>query len=354
MILPRLLVITTFLGATALAGAAIADDNTEPAQALFDRGVEQLEQKRYDQACPKIAESYKLDPRPGTLFTLAECETLRGRPATAVARYEEYLALYATLPPDKKAKQGNRPQEARAQKAALVQDLPQLTLLIPANAPRGLTIKLDGSVISEAARGTAVPVDPGQHVVTTQTPGKALKQITLTIQKREKMSLKLDLSETSPSPLPPSPLVESPPSDLPPSTARSSSRRTGAFMAGGIGAAGVVVGAITGGLMLSKWSTISGNCREQYDDPSTVVCANQAGVDAGNSAKTFGLVSSIGWGVGFAGIGAATVLFLTEPPRPKVQVNNGALSPRTNVRSANDGVLSLRWEGSFVVVRRTW
>src|SRR5579862_9466128 len=90
--------------ATAIALAA------DPAQEAFDRGVAQMEAGRFDLGCPAVEESYKLDPRPGTLFTLAECEASRGRIRSAVKRYDDYLAFWAALPPDKKRK-----QEARAQ-----------------------------------------------------------------------------------------------------------------------------------------------------------------------------------------------------------------------------------------------
>src|SRR6185503_14320298 len=59
------------------------------AGALFDQGVAYMEENRFDRACPAIEVSYWLDARPGTLFTLAECEAERGRLAMAVARYDE-------------------------------------------------------------------------------------------------------------------------------------------------------------------------------------------------------------------------------------------------------------------------
>ena len=85
-------------------------------------------------ACPDIAGSYKLDPYPGTLFAMAECEAAAGRIATAAAHYEEYLALYDSLSPDKKAKQGTRHRDSLAQKATLTPLVPKLTLVLPPNA----------------------------------------------------------------------------------------------------------------------------------------------------------------------------------------------------------------------------
>ena len=79
----------TLLAATLVSSAAwpaLAAGPVDAAKALFDRGVEQLEAGHFNRACPAIEKSYQLDPRPGTLFTLAECEAKRGRLATAVQR----------------------------------------------------------------------------------------------------------------------------------------------------------------------------------------------------------------------------------------------------------------------------
>jgi hypothetical protein len=51
-----------------------AQDAKAAAKALFDRGIDERDAHRYESACPALAESYELDPRPGTLLYLAECE----------------------------------------------------------------------------------------------------------------------------------------------------------------------------------------------------------------------------------------------------------------------------------------
>ena len=51
-----------------------------------------------------VSKAGSITPRPGTLFTLAECETRRGRIATALRRYEQYVSLYPTLAPELKAR----------------------------------------------------------------------------------------------------------------------------------------------------------------------------------------------------------------------------------------------------------
>src|SRR5580704_16022315 len=111
MNLPRLITSSSLLAISFLSIPALAA-GPDDAAVLFDRGVADLEAGRYDAACPAIEQSYKLDPRPGTLFALAECEMKRGHLGAAAARYDQYLALYPTLSADKRAKQGDREKMA--------------------------------------------------------------------------------------------------------------------------------------------------------------------------------------------------------------------------------------------------
>src|SRR4051812_48805392 len=91
MVQPNRLVVACVVGVLTCPSSAAAQI-LDPAEVLFNQGVEDMEAKRFDKACPAIEQSYRLDVRPGTLFALAECEADRGRLATAVARYDEYLA----------------------------------------------------------------------------------------------------------------------------------------------------------------------------------------------------------------------------------------------------------------------
>ncbi len=46
--------------------------------ALFDRGVADMNAGNYAAGCKAIAESQRIDPRPGTLFSLATCHRSLG------------------------------------------------------------------------------------------------------------------------------------------------------------------------------------------------------------------------------------------------------------------------------------
>jgi hypothetical protein len=81
-----------------------AAEDTATAGALFEKGVADMEAKRFASACPAIEESQRIDPRPGTLFTLAECLAGWGKVASAVARYQDYVDLVPLLAPQQQAR----------------------------------------------------------------------------------------------------------------------------------------------------------------------------------------------------------------------------------------------------------
>jgi hypothetical protein len=59
------------------------------AAAQFERGLAAMNGGRYEVACPALAESVRLEPRPGAIFTLAECEAQWGHHASADAHYAD-------------------------------------------------------------------------------------------------------------------------------------------------------------------------------------------------------------------------------------------------------------------------
>jgi hypothetical protein len=95
------------------------------------------------------------------------CEAEWGRIATAASRFGDYLSLHEQLPTAQKVRQGERLKVARARREALLREVPELTLMLPPGAPAGTVVTRDGAVISDAALGLALPLDPGEHVLTT-------------------------------------------------------------------------------------------------------------------------------------------------------------------------------------------
>jgi len=297
------LVLGCLLGASVPCARAQAQD-VGASQTMFDKGVADMQQGRYATACPEIAESLRLDPRAGTLFTLAECYAKAGKTASAVARYQDYLDQYARMTPDQQGKQQDRPQVAERQRSALTPLRPMLTLRLPPGAPADTEVKRDGEVLGGPSLALALPVDPGAHVVTTQISGGAVSSQTITLAAGEKKDVVLVVS-TSPAGAPLAPGAPPQGADEP---GRGNAQRIAGFVIGGVGAVGVIVGAITGGITLSKRSTIKKSC-----DLDSKICKDAASVNDANSAKTTGTISTIGFVAGGVLLAGGIVIVLTAP-----------------------------------------
>ena len=287
-------------------GVAWADG----ADALFDQGLARMESGDYEHGCPKIAESYSLDPRPGVLFTLAECEARRGRLATAVRRYGDYLTLHASLPLDAKKKQGKRDKAAREQVAKLRPLVPELTLILHPNAPRGTLVWRDGVPVPADDLGMAIRLDPGPHQVSLQGPRAPVTQMKVTLERGDKKVLRL-------LPAPPrTPAVDPPlvPPDHAQAPSGASGQRIAGWVTGSLGVAALVVGAIAGGMAVAKKSAVDDNCGVG----GVPAACNHTGKVAADSLKTLGLVSTIGISAGVGAVGVGVVLLATAPKEKAV------------------------------------
>ncbi len=341
-----------------LASAASAGADSDPAETLFDQGIKEMAAGRYDTACPPIEQSYRIDPRLGALFALAECESRRGRIVTAVRRYDEYLAGYAKLPRDKKAKQGDRAQIARRQIDVLRPDLPQLTLVLPREAPKDTVVRCDGAPVDDDTLGAPIPLDPGEHVITTTVSGGALSEVRLKLARGQRMRLVLTLmaapatATKSADPSPGAPAT--PPAAAAAADAHTSSgRRVGAYVAGGVGLVGLAVGGVLGGLALGQKSTVDANCKPTAD-PDTLGCHGE-GYQASRNLQQFGLWSTVGFAAGLAGGVVAIVLIATEPAKPKSNALTGGSRRRaTPTITATAGLLSAGPGTATVGIEGAW
>lgn len=319
--------------------APAAAEDTQDAEALFNFGLAEMEAGRYESGCPALAESHRLEPRPGVLFTLATCEARRGRVATAFARFGAYLALYETLPPEQQERQGTRVTLARKQREKLGSELPLLTLSLPPSTPSRTVVALDGAVVARAALGRALPVDPGEHQLTTQLPGGEIWRRSITVARGEKKEVTLHVKQAGYAHE-----AQSAPADTPPAPpAGPSKRRVAAYVTGGVGLAGLAVGAVLGGLTLAQKGTVEGNCTPA----GSVERCNDAGFDAAQKANRFGLGSTVAFGVGGAAAVTAALLFFTEPRPPKV-------SAGAPCRGLSARVLAAGPEGAALGVQGRW
>ena len=153
------------IGGSGLRAAHAGDIDAAAAQALFDEAKRLVAAGNFAAACPKFEQSQRLDPAGGTLMHLASCHESEGKTATAWSEYNDALSWA------RRDGRADREAYAKARLDLIERGLLKLTIVVPEAARvAGLTVKRDGRPLGEAEWGTAVPVDPGEHLVEAAAP----------------------------------------------------------------------------------------------------------------------------------------------------------------------------------------
>lgn len=306
-----ILLLTTALAlgaATAEAQPAAPAHDPAAAEVLFRAALDALDKGDWDVACAKFSASMSLDPAASTLVNVAKCHDHEGKLTVAWAELNRALTLSGDIAGQQR--KADLDQYTRGLLAALEPRLPKLTIVVR-ERPAGLRITRDGVEISGAALGDALPVDPGAHAIEASAPGYASETRTVEVAEGKAATVELTLLPIAPiAPTPQTPLTPLVVAPRPPSPS-GPTRRQVAFVASGIGLAGGALGAVTGGLMLSKKAVASADCTSAA--AGVALCKSIEGVNAGNSAKMLGTVATVGWVTALAGLGVGTVLLVTAP-----------------------------------------
>jgi hypothetical protein len=296
--LRHLRVLAFVLPAVTFAHAALAQTATPPpgnepttdqralAEMLFFTGKGMMGDNRIAEACPKFAESYRLDPAAGTLLNLAVCHEKEGKVASAWGEFHQALTEA------KKANRQDRIDLATEAIKRLEPDLPFVSIIVPKEIRvPGLEVRRNGVPLGTGAWDTELPIDPGTNTITAVAPLYKEESTTVTLQKQQHATVTLQ------------PLVLNP-IEIPPPPYWNTKRKAGVgLIVGGVVAAGV--GAVFGGLTLSEQSTSNADCPTRLGG---LRCTG-AGASAESSAQTFAWVSDFGIGVGVAAIVLGGTLF---------------------------------------------
>jgi hypothetical protein len=273
------------VGAT-VAESARADETSDRAEALFQRGRALMGQKDYAAACPLIEQAYSLDHGAGTLLAMALCHEGSGKLATALREYRESLTLAV------QANRSDRVMLAESHVQQLEASVPRVKILPPSPEPNGLVITLDGAPADPSAMTAGVPVDPGRHAVAATAPASAPWQTHVDV---------VAGAEPVVVQVPPMASVASPDA-APPSQPGSASRALGwASVAATVVAAGI--GSFFGVEAFNKEKSSKPLC------PGNV-CTTQTGFDDNRLAHQDALVSDVAFGVAGAALVAGLWLLL--------------------------------------------
>jgi hypothetical protein len=301
--LPRLALaaLVALTPCTALAQATSA----AAAEKLFQEGRVLMADGRYVDACPKLAESSRLDPAVGTSLNLAECYEHLDKIASAWVTYKKAETMA------RRANQQERYTHAAARAQALEGRLSTLTLSVGA-PPKGLTITRDGERVGEAAWSTAVPVDGGVHVIEASAPGRRVWKREVTIAPSA-ARVKVEIPEL------PAAALDAPPAEGPPTAEAFPLQRTVGWVAVATGAAAIGTGFAFGAIARSKYDDSGAHC-------SAVDC-DARGVALIQDARSAALVSTVLVVAGGAVAAGGVVLVLVTPKRERAARVGLSLSP---------------------------
>jgi hypothetical protein len=204
---------------------AAAREIAKEGLALFDAGKHEDALDRFERAGALVRA-----PTMG-LMAARSLEKL-GRLVEASERYLEVTRM--TLDAGASDAFRSAQQDAAAERAALVPRIPSLLLALTPAAP-GATVTLDGKPVAASRLGAAIPLDPGPHTVTA-TSGSVTRTERVLLRERDARRVELSLA--------------------PPPAPGPSSLAVASWIGIGVGGAGIVMGAVTGGLAVSKKSDL--------------------------------------------------------------------------------------------------
>ena len=289
------------------------------AQSLFDDAVRLKEKEDYAAACPKFAESQRLDPGGGTLHNLGLCREKEGKLASAWAAYNESLSS---------AIKDHRPEReaaARQRIAVIEGQLARIVIKVSAeaSATKGLEILLDGTPVRAAAWGTPTPIDKGRHALSATAPGKLTWSTTIDVAND---GVNVDAPE-----IPALADATAPTAPVVPSAGGLSTQALVGCVAIGIGGASFIAGAVFGIMAFER--------RGRSNDECPAERCTQLGVELNNQAKTYAWLANVGVGLGLLSAGAGVVLLVTAPKASRAAIRI--------VPSVGPGVATLTAVGTF-------
>jgi len=284
------------------------------AEELFRQGQALMQEERFDEACPKLAESQRLEPSTGTLLNLAVCHEKQGKLASA---WNEFQAARAAARRDGRE---DRMRFADEHIKAIEPNLSRLTITLPKESDsEGLEVQLDGTKVGRPALGVALPVDPGSHEIIVSAPGKNPWKSSIEIPEGPgQQSVSIPILSDAP--------VESTaeasaaqPQDN--GKKSGSTQRYVAYGTAGLGLVGLGLGAGFGLDALGKFSSSNKNGCDGND-------CNTEGANLRDTARKSGDVSTVAFIAGGVLLGSALVLYFTAP-RSDSATDTGSAGGRT-------------------------
>ena len=286
--------------AAAPARAAPPPSDPAAAEALFADGKALMQQGDYERGCPKLEESYRLDPATGALLALGLCHEGQGKLATAWAEWMNVAALAnAEHNPEREQAARQRAESLSSRLAFLIVQVHPAVAHLP-----GLAIQHDGVQLRPAAWATQIPVDPGRHLLRASAPGRQPWETEILILRSGQRAVVQIPDLALPRRVEPPPPARRPQTTPPPITPV---RLAGVALVSA-GAASLLFAAGALWRALAQDAAADANCR-----PAPCNASGERQRATATEAGSFATIASLGGG---ALLGTGIVLFVVGRPNP--------------------------------------
>jgi hypothetical protein len=283
------------------------------ADAAFTEGKHLLEHGSEAEACARFAESKRLAPAIGVTLYLADCYQRLGKTASAWTEFRSAEALA-------RAHKDKRAELAHLRAQALETQLARITVRV-ATSVSSADVTLDGLPLAVDAWGTAMPVDPGDHVVIAHSGPKHREFAVHVDADKPAATVDVDsLDDPAPAEPPPTPSTASASAPAPAETpapadsAGDSTRLWASVGLLGVGVVGVGLGSVFGIKAISdRNASNAGPCNASDQ-------CNPHGISLRDDAINEARVSTVAFVVGAAGLGASAVVMFALPRRQQGSV----------------------------------
>jgi hypothetical protein len=278
------------------ANAQLSAQDKALADAFFNDGVKLLRAGKVAEACPKLAESERIDPAVGTALYLGDCFVRLEKIASAQAMFQEAYD-YAV-----------RRGDARATVAKEKHDKlrPSTLTITAANGAviADLAVSRDGATVSTLQLGVALPVDGGSHVVEARAPSHEPFSKSVNVPNQEG-SITITIPKLREELAPPVVVVTTP------TTPRGGGMRMAGLVTAGVGLVTLAVGGTAGIIATLDWNasnSVANGCNS-----GTTFCPGEHGVDLRSSAESWATVSTVMLITGGVIAVAGAIVYLIAP-----------------------------------------
>lgn len=294
------LICAALLVAAAPAAAQSAKDRYA-ARKLAGEAMDLFQAGDYATALEKFTRADELVPAPSLKLRVARSLDKLNRMLEAAEKYREVIA--SELKPTDPAPYHQARKEAVPELAALLEQIPAVTVVVEGDGAGSAEVFLEGSVLPPAMVGERQEMDPGDYTFEARAGDRTVREV-VHLERGKTMRVVLVL---------PPPEIEEPP---PPPPVDRTPWIVGGWSAVGLGGAAVVIGAITGGVVIARESELETRC------------PNRACLPADHDdAKSFNALRATSTAMfvvgGLAAAGGVTVLLLA-PDDPKTDADETA------------------------------